>query len=55
MSKERNLEQERKQLLQEIEAALPPKVQEALKAICQPSQKAKVVLSKNEVGSEHAD
>ena len=51
----RDLEQERQQLLREIEAALPPEVRASLKATCQLPQEPKVALPKNEVGSFYAD
>jgi len=51
----RDLEQEREQLLRVIEAALPLEVREALHASSQLPQEPKVVLPKNEVGSEYAD
>lgn len=55
MDKPRDLEQERQQLLRYIETALSAEVQESLQAAYQLQQEPKVVLPKNEVGSEHAD
>jgi hypothetical protein len=55
MNMPRDLEQDRQQLLKVIEAVLPPEVREFLKATFQLPQEPKVVLSKNEVGSEYAD
>lgn len=55
MDKPRDLEQERQQLLRYIETALSAEAQESLQAAYQLQQEPKVVLPKNEVGSEHAD
>ena len=55
MSAPRDLEQERQQLLERIEAALRPELRDALQAACQPPQEPTVVLPKNEVGSDYAD
>ena len=51
----RDLEQERQELLKRIDGALCPEVREALQTACQLPQESKVVLPKNEVGSEYAD
>lgn len=55
MTPRRDLEQERSELLSQIEAALPPEVRALLQAASQLPQEPKVVLPKNEVGSEYAD
>jgi len=51
----RNLEQEREELLRQIDAALSPEVRMALEAASHLQQEAKVILPTNEVGAEHAD
>jgi hypothetical protein len=48
-------EQEREQLLRVIEASLPETVREALRTSLQSLIEPKVIISKNEVGSEYAD
>jgi hypothetical protein len=55
MTPTRDLEQERRELLRQIETALPPEVRVALQAASQLPQETKVVLPKNEVGTEYAD
>lgn len=51
----RDLEQERVDLLRQIEAALPPETKEALKTASLLPLEPKVLLPKNEIGSEYAD
>jgi hypothetical protein len=51
----RDLEQEREQLLRQIEAALPPDLRERLQAACLTPQEPKGEPSKNEVGAGYAD
>jgi len=55
MAKPRDIEQERQELLRVIELALPKKPREALQAVCHSSGEPRVILSKNEVGTEYAD
>lgn len=55
MTNTRDLEQERQELLKRIEAGLRPEVREAIQLASQLPQESKVLLPKNEVGSEYAD
>ena len=55
MRKLRDLEEERERLLRLIEVAIPEKMRDALRAAYQPLVEPRVVVSKNEVGSEYAN
>ena len=55
MTEQRDLEQEREELLCVIELALPEKLRESLQTTCQSPSEPSVILSKNEVGTEYAD
>jgi len=55
MTSTRDLEQERRELLRQIEAALSAEVRLRLQAASRLPQEPKVMLSNNEMGSEYAD